>query len=82
MTDKQILEYAMKGILAEIHELEKDIRRGYKLIEQIDNGGKVKTTKSKQEILDIIKEKKKRVEYLDKEKFNISWKVEVDMKEE
>ena len=81
MLDKHILEYAVKGMSAEIEALEKDIRRGYKLVEQIENGGKVKTPKNKQEILDIIAEKKKEVERLDKEKFALKWQIDVEMQD-
>lgn len=73
MTEKQIYEYALKGITADIEQLDKDIRQGYKYIEQIDKGEKVKTPKTKQEILDIIKAKKQEMENLEKEKFNIKW---------
>lgn len=82
MTEKEILQYAIKGITAEIEQLEKDIKQGYKYIEQIDKGEKVKTPKTKQEILEIIAVKDAEMKRLEKEKFNISWQVDVDMKEE
>lgn len=82
MTAKEILQYAVKGINAEIEQLEKDIKQGYKFIEQIDNGEKVKTPKSKYEILEIIAEKDEQMKKLEKEKFAISWQVEVEMKDE
>ncbi len=81
MTDKKILQYAIKGIAAEIEQLEKDIKQGYKYIEQIDKGQKVKTPKTKQEILEIIAEKDAEMKKLEKEKFNISWQVDVEMKD-
>ncbi len=79
MTEKQILTYAIKGIAAEIEQLEKDIKQGYKFIEQIENGEKVKTPKTKFEILEIITEKDKKMKELEKEKFALSWQVEVEM---
>lgn len=82
MTDKQIYKYALKGIAAEIEQLEKDIKQGYKFIKQIDNGEKVKTPKTKYEILDIITEKEAEMKKLEKEKFAISWQIEVEMKDE
>lgn len=82
MTTKEILQYAIKGIAAEIQELEKDIKQGYKYIEQIDNDEKVKTPKTKYEILDIVKEKEEQMKNLEKEKFAIKWQVEVEMQNE
>ena len=82
MTAKEILQYALKGIAAEIEQLEKEVKQGYKLVEQIDNGEKVKTPKTKFEILDIISEKKEKMQKLEKEKFAISWQVEVEMQDE
>lgn len=79
MTEKQILTYAIKGLAAEIDKLEKDIKQGYKFIEQIENGEKVKTPKTKFEILEIITEKDKKMKELEKEKFALSWHVEVEM---
>ena len=79
MTEKQIYKYALRGIMVELEELEKDIKQGYKLAEQIDNGEKVKTKKTKYEILDIVKEKKAKFEQLEKEKFAISWHIDVEL---
>lgn len=78
MTDKKILAYALKGITVEIQQLEKEIKQGYKFIEQIENGEKVKTPKTKYEILEIISKKKNEMEILEKEKFEISWQLEVE----
>ena len=78
MTDKRILAYAIKGIAAEIEQLEKDIKQGYKFIEQIDNGEKVKTPKTKQEILQIIDAKDEEMKNLEKEKFALKWQLEVE----
>ncbi len=79
MTEKEILKYAVKGIAAEIEQLEKEIKQGYKFIEQIDNGEKVKTPKTKSEILEIITEKDAQMKKLEKEKFSISWQIEVEL---
>lgn len=75
LEQKQILEYAIKGIAAEIDELEKAVRQGYDLVKKIDNGEKVKTPKTKFEILDIIREKKAEIERLDKERFDLKWEL-------
>ena len=82
LSEKKILEYAVKGIAAEISELEKQVEKGYELVKKIDNGEKVNTPKSKYEILEICREKKAEIEKLDKEKFAISWQVDVEMKDE
>ena len=82
MTAKEILQYAVKGIAAEIEQLEKEVKQGYKFIEQIDNGEKVKTPKTKFEILAIVEEKKEKMQKLEKEKFAIGWQIEVEMKDE
>lgn len=82
LNQKEILQYAMKGIAVEIEELEKAIKQGYKYIEQIDKGEMVNTKKTKYEILDIITEKDKQMKQLEKEKFNIKWQIEVEMQDE
>lgn len=82
MTVKEIFKFALKGITAEIENLEKDVKQGYKYIEQIDNGEKVPIKKTKYEILDIIAEKEKEMKKLEKEKFVIKWQIEVEMKDQ
>lgn len=72
---KSILEYAVKGLTAEIEELEKTVRQGYALVKQIDNGEKVKTPKTKYEILEICREKNAKIERLDKERFELRWEL-------
>lgn len=78
LNNKQIIEYAMKGITVEIQELEKTVKQGYKLIEKIDNGEKVNAKKTKYEILTICREAKEKIEQLDKERFELSWQISVD----
>lgn len=75
LDQKQIFEYAVKGIAAEITELEKTVRQGYDLVKKIENGETVKTPKTKHEILDIIREKKAEIERLDKERFDLKWEL-------
>lgn len=82
LNQKQILQYAVKGLAAEIEQLDKDIKQGYKFIEQIDNGEKVKTPKTKFEIQKIIAEKDEQMKKLEKEKFEIKWQIEVEMNDE
>ena len=79
LNEKQILEYAVKGITAEIEKLEKTVREGNALVKKIDNGEKVKATKTRFEIVEVIREKKAEIERLDKERFNLTWKLSVEM---
>lgn len=55
MNRKELLNYAIKGLGAEISELESKIDRGYNLIDKI-NRNVAKTTKSREEILETIEE--------------------------
>ena len=82
LSQKQILQYAVKGLTAEIEKLEKTVREGNSLIQKIDNGEKVKTPKTRYEIAEIVREKKAEIEKLDKERFALSWQIDVDMKDE
>ena len=75
LNNKQILEYAIKGITAEIEELEKSVRKGYDLVKQIESGEKVKSPKTKYEILEICHDKKAEIEKLDKERFELHWQL-------
>lgn len=79
LNQKQILEYAVKGLSAEIEELEKQVKKGYDLVKKIDNGEKVNSSKTKFEILEICRVKKAEIERLDREKFDLSWQVNVEM---
>ena len=75
MLYNHILEYAVKGLTAEIEQLERDIRKGYALIKQIDNGEKVNTPKSRYEILEICRSKNAEIEKLDKDRSNLRWEL-------
>ena len=82
LSQKQILQYAIKGITAEIEKLEKTVREGNALIKKIENGEQVKAKATKYEIAEIVKEKKAEIEKLDKERFALSWQVDVEMNDE
>lgn len=75
LNQNQILEYAIKGLTVEIEELEKAVNKGYELVKQIENGEKVKTPKTKFEILEICRAKKAEIERLDKERFELSFEL-------
>lgn len=75
MLDKKLLDYAIKGVAAEIDTLEKDINRGKQYLLQYERGEKPKTSKSEYEIHDIIKEKKAEIEKLAAYKDDLKWKL-------
>ena len=75
MKDKQIYEWAIKGIKAEIDKLEKDVATGKRYLLEYEKGGKPKTPKTPQEIKEIIQHKKEEIEKLDKERFNLEWAI-------
>lgn len=75
MLDAKILEYAIKGINAEIAELEKVINQGNQYLKQIENGEKPKTTKTPYEINVIIRKKKAEIEKLANDKDAIKWQL-------
>lgn len=68
LEQKQVLEYAIKGINAQIDELEKTINQGKQFLKQYENGEKPKTPKAPHEIKKIIQEKKDEIEKLAKDK--------------
>lgn len=79
LDNKQILEYAVKGLAADIDKLKNDVIKGKKLIEQIDNGQKPKTAKTRQEVASVISAKLDEIEKLEKELANIRWQLDVEM---
>lgn len=75
LNQKQILEYAVKGLRSEIDKLEKDINIGKKYLSEYEKGGKPKTPKTPDEIKAIIQSKKAEIKKLDKERFDLEWKM-------
>ena len=75
LTENQILEFALKGIDADIDELEKTINQGKRLLLEYERGQKPTTPKTPQEIKDIIQEKKTEIEKLSKIKSDLQWKM-------
>lgn len=73
LNQKQVLEYAIKGINADIDELEKSINQGNKFLQQLENGEKPKTPKTAFEIKQVIQEKKSEIEKLAKLKDDMKW---------
>lgn len=77
LTEKQILQYAIKGLTADIDELEKTVNKGKQYLLQYEKGEQPKTPKSPDEIKAIIAEKQVEIEKLSEIKFDLKWKIEV-----
>lgn len=73
MIDEKMVKFAIKGIEAEIDELEKSINRGKQFLLQYENGQKPKTSKTEYEIKSIILNKKSKIEELAKIKSDYEW---------
>lgn len=78
MEQKELLDWAIKGITAEISGIEKSIRKGKQYLELYRNGGFPKTGKTPDEVRKIISEKQKQIEILDKKRFDLSWERDVE----
>ncbi|WP_033829035.1 hypothetical protein [Bacillus andreraoultii] len=79
MNEKEILEFAIKGIEAEIEKHEKQIRKGEQYLTDLRNGKSIKSPKSESEIVEIIRKNREEAEILSKKKFDLSWKLDVEL---
>ena len=75
MERKELLEWAINGLHAEIAKLEKDINTGKQLLLQYERRQKPKTTKTPEEIKEIIYQKREEIEILDKKRFGLTWEI-------
>jgi hypothetical protein len=73
MEKKELINWAIKGINAEIEELDASIRKGNEYLLKLYRGEPVKTKKSVTEIREIIREKKDEMEKLERAKFELKW---------
>lgn len=78
MKRKELLTWAIKGLSAEIDELDKSVQKGKKYLEEYRKGGQPKTEKTPEEIEKIISEKKTQFEILVKKRFDLSWELDVE----
>lgn len=78
MEQKELLSWAIKGIIAEIDELENTIRKGEEFLEEYRKGIRPKTSVTPQEIKKIIADRKEQIEILDKKCFDLSWERDVE----
>ena len=78
MKDKAIIQWAIKGLAAEIDNLEKTVNQGKQFLLQYEQGQKPKTPKTPFEIKAIIQEKKAEIEKLHKMKSDLQWQIELE----
>ena len=76
MTHKEVLEWAVKGIRAEVEKLDSDIRTGQRLLEQYERGEQPKTPKTPSEIRAIIQRKREEIEELDRKRIGLEFDME------
>lgn len=75
LTKKQILEYAIKGVSAEISELEKTISQGKRYLMQYEKGEITKLPKTQYEMYEIMRNTRKEIEKLSVQK--VALKIEL-----
>lgn len=68
-----LMDYAIKGINADIDKLERSIRRGKQLLKDIESGISHPTSKQPDEIRKIIFERKSEIEHLKQLESDIEW---------
>lgn len=78
MNTTELMKWAVKGLSAEIDELEKTVSQGKRYLLDYEKGGQPKTPKTPDEIRQIIQEKQAEIEKLDKMKFDLKWELDVE----
>lgn len=73
MNQKQILEYAIKGINGDIEKLDTQLRKGQKMIEQYYKGEQIKSKLPIYEIENTCKKLRTEIENLEKQKDDLKW---------
>lgn len=76
-----ILDFAIKGVNADIEKLEQSIKKGRKLLKDYENGVTFKTKKTPYEIQEVIQKKKAEIEDLVQVENELKWKL-AELKEE
>lgn len=82
MNTTELMKWAVKGLSAEIDELEKTVNQGKRLLLEYERGQTPTTPKTPDEIRQIIREKQAEIEKLDKMKFNLKWELDVERGEQ
>lgn len=75
MRKEELINYAMKGILADIRDLEKQVEKGKQYLRMIENRGEVPTKLSINEIQAVITQKREEIERLDRMRFDLQWEL-------
>ena len=75
MREQELIQWAIKGIDAEIEQKEKDVNKGMQYLLQFEQGKKPNTPKTEYEVKEIIRNKKAEIEELAKMKFNLKWQL-------
>lgn len=76
MKQREVYEWAVKGIRAEVEKLDNDIRKGLRLLEQYEKGEQPKTPKAPSEIWAIIQSKREEIEELNKKRIGLEFDIE------
>lgn len=75
MREQELIQWAIKGIDAEIERKEKDVNKGMQYLLQFEQGKKPNIPKIEYEVKEIIRNKKAEIEELAKMKFNLKWQL-------
>lgn len=75
MNQKHIIEFAIKGIVADIRKLERMVRKGQGHLEDLRNGKPIKSSNSYDEILEIVRNAQAEIEELVSKKFDLEWEL-------
>nr|DAV45660.1 MAG TPA: hypothetical protein [Caudoviricetes sp.] len=75
LNQKQILQYAIKGINKDIEELDKAARKGGQMIDAYNKGETLKTKLPIYEIENIYRVKKAEIEKLEQVKNELKWQL-------
>lgn len=75
MKQTELIEWAIKGLMAEIDGIEKAVNQGKQYLLQYEKGQQPKTPKTPDEIRQIIQEKQTEIERLYKMKQDLVWEI-------
>lgn len=75
LNQREIIEYAIKGINADIDALEKTVNEGKRHLLAFAEGKPSKTPKTEYEVREIIREKRAEIERLAKIEQDLKWKL-------
>lgn len=78
MDEREITEWAVRGLTAEIERLDAKVRKGRELVRRIDAGEPARAGSSRESILATISESREEMERLDKDRSDLRWKLDVE----